>query len=110
MTMRSGSSASCIAAPLAQEFRIGRQVEALLAALALQGGPDTVRRPRRDGRLLDHDRTVRSVARDLTGGLLHREEVRIAVGASGCADADEHDLGVTESVGGDRAEGQSSRG
>ena len=82
--------------PLPKEFGVGRHVEPEALALSLEGGSDPVCRPGGNRRFLDHDDIVPPVAGDLTRGLLHRHEVRLAVGARGCPHADEYDLRIRE--------------
>jgi hypothetical protein len=93
---------------LSKELGVGCHMEPESFALSLERGPDPICRPGGDRRLLHDDDVVLRVAGDLTRRLLHRHEVRLAVGARRCAHADEHDLRFREGARRIEGEGQST--
>ena len=84
--------------PLAEEFRIGGEIEPLAASLAGEGQPKPVRRARRPGGLLDHNHLVASVTGDLDGAPFHGQKVDLSVCSGRRPYADEDDRCVVDGV------------
>jgi hypothetical protein len=96
---------------LAQELGIRYDVELRgeLGALTRKGAPEPGCRARGDGRLLYDDHGTTGVRRHCACRVLHRDEVRLAVGARRGAHTDEHDVGIADRLGRVAREGQTTR-